>query len=81
MWEPEKRTQRDLRTVAANDAQSRPTVRPLAKASDRFRLREHVACDLSRRDEVDRLVDLGHDDGALAVLTSDDVVERFDQAR
>jgi hypothetical protein len=48
MWEPEKPTQRDLRTVVASDAQSRPTVRPLAKASDRFRLTEHVVCDLSR---------------------------------
>jgi hypothetical protein len=48
MWEPEKPTQRDLRTVAASDAQSRPTVRPLAKAGTRARLEEYVACDLSR---------------------------------
>lgn len=48
MWKPEKPTQRDLRTVAASDAHSRPTVRPLVKGDTRPRLEEYVVCDLSR---------------------------------
>ncbi|HEY3819017.1 MAG TPA: hypothetical protein VGL81_17730 [Polyangiaceae bacterium] len=48
MWEPEASTRHDLRAVASNDAQSRPTVRPPAKAAVRPPVREQVACDLSR---------------------------------